>query len=110
MFRSIVKAASCQAHYNGWKNAALRNQVVNKNQFVGIRFLSTEDGDETLSGKVDGVVKWFDAKKGFGFIIPNDGSDDVFVHHSAIHSQGFRSLAVRYMYSLSVSSVFAVNG
>ncbi|MHC5086120.1 MAG: cold-shock protein, partial [Planctomycetota bacterium] len=37
-----------------------------------------------------GTVKWFDEKKGFGFIIPEEGGDDLFVHHSNIVTDGFR--------------------
>ncbi len=43
--------------------------------------------------RITGVVKWFNDAKGFGFITPENGEKDCFVHHTAIQAQGFKSLA-----------------
>ncbi|KAG5630137.1 hypothetical protein H5410_001854 [Solanum commersonii] len=47
---------------------------------------------ETRGRKEKGIVKWFSDQKGFSFVIPDDGANELFVHQSSIRSKDFRSL------------------
>ena len=51
----------------------------------------------------EGTVKWFNAEKGFGFITPDGGGADLFVHHSAIQDRGFRTLIENQRVSFEVA-------
>ena len=51
-----------------------------------------------------GTVKWFSDEKGYGFITPEDGGKDLFVHHSGINGQGFKTLAEGTKVSYEVES------
>ena len=65
------------------------------------------------SNVVKGHVKWFNESKGFGYITPEDGSKDVFVHFSAIQDSGFKTLAegqpVRFSIETGAKGPAAIN-
>jgi cold shock protein len=58
------------------------------------------EGDKQMA---QGTVKWFNPDKGFGFIAPDDGTPDVFVHHSAIDMGGYRTLEENQKVEYTVS-------
>jgi len=51
----------------------------------------------------EGTVKWFNAEKGYGFITPDGGGTDLFVHHSAIQDRGFRTLTENQRVSFEIA-------
>ena len=51
-----------------------------------------------------GRVKWFDGKKGFGFITPDDGSPDAFVHHTQVQMKGYRNLEAGQAVSFEIAA------
>jgi cold shock protein len=62
-----------------------------ENRFRGGRG-DAQDEPSGLTESLDGVVKWYDPARGFGFILPNDGSKDIFVHVTALRRSGIEML------------------
>jgi 'Cold-shock' DNA-binding domain len=101
--RSIVSRASVVSAATDNRAVSVKMNAVVSRPLPRALFSSTppnDDHDDSGSSSnspnvSSGTVKWFDTKKGFGFIVPADGSPEVFVHQTVIHAEGFRSLAVR---------------
>mmetsp|Transcript_93130 Transcript_93130/g.260430 ORF Transcript_93130/g.260430 Transcript_93130/m.260430 type:complete len:130 (+) Transcript_93130:94-483(+) len=64
--------------------------MINNGASTAMRSTSLSMAEEA---KKTGTVKWFNSLKGYGFIVPDDGGTDLFVHQTEIQAQGFRSLA-----------------
>ena len=58
----------------------------------GVLIVRPRERKAGAKGMAQGTVKWFSGEKGYGFISPDEGGDDVFVHHTGIAGNGFKSL------------------
>lgn len=74
----------------GWSRTIATS--VNPHTFTAVSFCVVVGGGEEKK-VAQGTVKWFSDEKGYGFITPDDGSKDLFVHHSNILGDGFKSLS-----------------
>ena len=91
MFFTLATASTRHATARLSSLGLKRANPSNKIAALAVNIRSFSEGE---TGTLKGTVKWFDTKKGFGFIIPDDGSADIFVHQTAVHAEGFRSLGV----------------
>lgn len=66
-----------------------------------VNIITTHKETRIMTERQNGVVKWFDTKKGYGFIIPNDGGGDVFVHISAVEKSGYKTLTEKQTVNFS---------
>jgi len=93
LLRTSTTRVSAEIILHLTAKTAIANILRASDPKVGSARMPSEQRKREHRMRITGKVKWFNDTKGFGFITPEDGQKDCFVHHSAIQGQGFKSLA-----------------
>jgi CspA family cold shock protein len=69
------------------------------------KVMTTGNVEEQITGKITGTVKWFNNAKGYGFIVADNGSEDMFAHYSSITMEGYKTLKAGQAVTFDTKSV-----
>jgi len=89
---TVVRCSACRHEWVPFGDTQFQGDAAAP-EFAGADLCVRHQSPRSTTMRTTGTVKWFNDDKGFGFITPESGEKDCFVHHSAIQGEGFKSLS-----------------